>query len=178
MKNGLILGCLVFLLEGCITYPTYKAVIPQYKQEFATAASISELTVNIIPTPYPMWTFQITNNSEKMIKLLLDESSYVTTSGVAQRLVRGKTKVLHSDTTQPNMPIPPKAKFQDVLVLESYVPNVSLSSSPYAFMFFKVENINAKGKFYLVFEINEEKKTWITEITFTQLPDLVLTNKP
>jgi len=156
-------------MSGCATTAVYKQEVPKiplYRQEFEIASSVSGITINIIATGW-WWSVDVKNDTDETIKFLIDESSFVTTKGRAERLIRGQTRKIHSDTPQPSIPIPPEARYQGMLTLESWT---SLSSG-YKLMhpLPTVGNFNALAKFYLVFEIDGEKKTWITNVKFIEI---------
>jgi len=172
MKKVILIMC-ALLLSGCTTMPIIPKLPPMPKQEFTTLTAIPGIVVDIVAVN-ALWRFEITNKTDKTIKFLLDDSSYVSTEGKVLRLVRGQTKVMHSDTIQPNFPIPPNAKFDEILIPESAASYGGLLGSPYAFYGLgvyglKVGNFDSKGKFYLVFEIDGQKKTWISEVKFTKI---------
>ena len=148
--------CLVgLLLPGCATL-----VVP-YKQEFKIISQVPDISVSLTPTG-SIWNASIINNSDKTIKFLIDESCYVTTDGRVDRLIRGQTRKISSDRSQPTMSIPSKARYNDFLIPEKFasLDDYSLMYPP------NPVDLTKKAKIYLIFEINGEKKTWSSEIQF------------
>lgn len=138
-------------------------MISPYRQEYSLVNPFPEVTINITSLRNG-WDFEITNNTENIIIFLIDESSYVTTDGQAERLVRGHTRVMHSDSAQPPLPIPPKASFKDSLFPEKIMSYGELA--PYVSL--KPVNPEALAKFYLVFEIDGKKKTVVYNVKFVE----------
>lgn len=161
MRKIIIIAAL--FLMGCSTVtPTFTMPKP-YLQSFNIVSKVSGINVSLAPVGAG-WTVIIKNETENTIKFLIDESNYVTTVGKSERLIRGATRKIHSDAAQPLFSIPPKAFFNDILIPESMTEyfQTSLYFPP------KPGDSNKKAKIYLVFEINGQKKTWITEITYTK----------
>ncbi len=150
---SIILG---IFLSGC-------AMTLPYRQEYTLVNPLPEVTIGITPFGNG-WDLEITNNTENIIKFLIDESSYVTTDGKAERLIRGHTRVIHSDSAQPPLPIPPKASFKDSLFPEKIMLYGELA--PYVSL--KPVNPESLAKFYLVFEIDGKKKTVVYNVKFVK----------
>jgi hypothetical protein len=149
---------LLFFTSACVT------LLPIYKQEFRTLNSLPEIKIAIeTKAKGKLWELDIKNNSKETIKFLINDSSYVATTGVANRLIRGQTRRIHSDQAQPAIPIPPNARFHDFLTLEGFV---NMSDFDFSYYPLVVGDPNSKGKFYLVFEINGKKKNYIIEVNF------------
>ena len=150
---------LIIFMQGCATFSPG----PSYRQEYTLTNPMPELTINISPVG-SAWVFEITNNTDDIIKFLIDDSSYVTTDGKAERLIRGKARVIHSDSIQPSLPIPPNAMFKDFIITEG---NASVGSVAFYYAA-RPANPDALAKFYLVFEINGKKKTAIYDVKFVK----------
>ncbi len=64
----------------------------------------------------PEWVgFEIYNKSEEGLRIDWDEVS-ISLSGKAVRVVHKETGVIHTTEVQPPTTIPPKSKFEDVLI--------------------------------------------------------------
>lgn len=160
----------ILLLAGCVTIPQQSQQKSHYRQEFAVISSVPGIDVVLVPVG-SAWTTTISNNTDKMVKFIIDESTYVKTDGTSQRLIRGQTRTMHSDSTQPSLMIPPGAKFNDILIPENLaelvntpwltVPSWMRSPIP--------ANADAKAKLYFVFEIEGIKQIWICEDRFIKL---------
>ncbi|MBI4708207.1 MAG: hypothetical protein HY761_09855 [Candidatus Omnitrophica bacterium] len=160
MKKTVLL--LMLILSGCVT-PQYRGYQgPIYNENFTTLQKINGISITLVPIG-SAWTVIIQNNTDNMVKFLLDESSYVTTEGITQRLIRGQAKKIHSDMQQPFMPIPPKSKFAEVLIPERIADNTAWMIPP------KPSNLEKSGKLYFTLESNGIKNIWIEEIKFTEV---------
>jgi hypothetical protein len=150
-------------LSGCAT------LMPIYSQQFTFAQSVPEVTMKIVPQYRGrVWNITAENNTDEMIKFLIDESSYVTTEGRTERLIRGNTRRIHSDLSQLAIPIPPKAKFQESMIMES---DIALTDFQLSYYPVTATNPEAGGKFYFVFEINGQRKTVICDVKFIKEKD-------
>lgn len=166
--NKILLLTLMLFLSGCMT------LTPTYKQEFSAITPLSEMAVDITPARklYPwdlrFWNIEIRNNSNRNIIFLIDESSYVSTSGNAERLIRGQARRIHSDISQPIISIPPQSKLTETFFLEK---DASLDDNILSYAPIAPLDPSKPAKFYLVFEIDKEKKTWVTNVKFIKEKD-------
>lgn len=154
MKKLFLIGLMCIFLEGCATLA--------YKQEFTIVSALPEIFIKLEPVGQK-WNAEILNNTDDPIKFLLDESSYVNPDGTAVRLIRGHSRIIQSSVSQPMIPIPPHAKFNDFLIPEDkihWAENIYFSAIAMGEKPFSV------AKFYLVFEINGEKKNWISDVKY------------
>ena len=108
-----------------------------------------------------LWQVKAKNTSNQPAKLVWDESSYVSTSGESSRLVRGKTRVIHSGQTQPPSPIPPNAT-----ITELFVPEMHISSSGASFYTPAPSDPSQEAQIYLMFEVNGRKTPWTARVRF------------
>jgi len=103
------------------------------------------------------WNITVQNNRDTAIRLLWDESTYVTSTGEsAGRLLRGNTRVMNSDREQPASPIPPHAQLRELAIPESHVENYRHGVAGRA-------AVNGKpGRLNIVFDTDEDGKlTWV-----------------
>lgn len=151
----LLLVYILLVSTGC-------TVRSAYHQKYYTFFDLPEVTVNIRPAGI-IWRFQIRNNTDDTIRFLIDDSTYVRTDGIVERLIRGETRLVHRDKVQPAISIPPGARFSDYLIQESVLDLDYLTYRPPT-----PADPGTKAKFYLVFEINGARREWACYVDYVR----------
>jgi len=156
-KNFLLIAALTgVMFSGCSTLQ-----LPVYSQEYQVTQPLPGITadINLLAN---QWGLTVRNDSDDAVKFLIEESSYVTTGGRAERLIRGQTKKLFSGFPQSSVTIPPKARYEGVIVSENFAElndyQIQAPSLP--------ENPDMPARFYLVFEVAGQKKALVCEVVF------------
>lgn len=141
------------LLPGCAS---------NWKTEISTYQPVPGVNVTIQHAQGAFWLLTATNQASSTVLLNWDESAYVSTTGVSSRLVRGKTRVLHSGQAQPSAPIPPGATISEYVIAESQIDAAKTGIMP------PPGDPTKPGRFVLTFEINDRKQTYEARVLYSQ----------
>lgn len=106
------------------------------------------------------WQIAVKNTRDESVRLVWDESSYVTVDGIsAGRMLNGETRVINSDQAQPATPIPPGST-----VVVYGVPQGMTTEHGLGYQ--TDDGKVGVGRMYLVFESDTGKATWEGAISF------------
>jgi len=146
---------LLSTLAGCVSIG--------YDQKISEVKSVPNITVQINYVGGIFWQADIKNNSATPVKLIWDESAYVNSEGYSSRLIRGKTRKLHTAQAQPTSPIPPGALLSNWFTAERFAEfsNFTGTLSP--------DDPSGTGRFYLSFEIEGNRYTWEGSVEFIRV---------
>jgi hypothetical protein len=106
------------LLSACP--PKQFVPLPANRTDTVTvAAPLDGVEVELSPKGYSGWVIKIDNQRNEQLLLRWDESSFVANDRIARgRLIRGRTKLGRLDVEQVASPIPRRARFADVGLVE------------------------------------------------------------
>ncbi len=119
---------LVLALVGCApitqaqTMPS--ATIPDLvRSELVREVSpVDGAIVSVSPYGAAGWRIQVENNTDAPMSVLLDESSFVGSTGEAGgRLINGNVRKIDAAKAQPAAPVPPHAKFREAVFAEKLI---------------------------------------------------------
>src|SRR5689334_3973056 len=117
MRNVLTQGARVVAVMGFATAllasATSRGPLPPMRAKEAVTVykSIDGVTVVLTPRSYAAWAVTVSNDRDEQIALLWDESSFVRSDNVSRgRLIRGDTRLINTDRTQPGSPVAPHAR--------------------------------------------------------------------
>ena len=133
---------------------------------------VAGMEVAVAPAGVAAWRVSLKNNNPAAISIVWDESSFVSSTGVAGRLIRGETRTLDSANPQPPSPVPPGSSYVGILLAEKLMDeeeaeakygNKYLSTGA-AQIFLdhrkKRDAYIVGGKINLVVSADDGKKTW------------------
>lgn len=133
---------------------------PQYLQRIEEVTPVPGLVVRVEHVQTVFWGVGVRNDTEEVVRLVWDESAYVTSTGTSSRLIRGSTRRIDSGQTQPASPVPPHAAVSEVFTAEQWIDYVSFDVTP------QPADPTAKARIYLVFDMGGRKVGWEGEISF------------
>ena len=148
-----LLIVLIFFISSCgARY--YQRIIPKEEIDF--------IGVSIEDAGGVFWEAKIRNTGKKMTKLIWDESVYISTKGKSSRLIRGRTRKIHSSQVQPASPIPPNGGISELFTSEDLVEYASRTN-------IGVGNPNESAYLYLTFSVDNEKLIWSGKIKYEKI---------
>lgn len=151
----IILFTMVPILGGC-------SVGSQWDVTVESTSRIAGLDIEVSRANGDLWRVEAKNNTRSPVSLIWDESSYISTEGNSSRLIRGKTRVIHSGQTQPASPIPPNSLLNEVFIREDLVGR---SNSFYSV---PVGNPDNAARIYLIFDLNGKRTSWTASIRYSK----------
>ena len=162
----LALSFLVLYILGCATtnYTKYDNITTEIMK-------VDNLVVSVVSQGGIFWGINVLNNSDKMVKLLWDESVYVSSMGKSSRLIRGATKVIHSAQIQPPSPIPPKAQLIELFTSEDFLNFLKNNPAYENVEYLPVGNPSNPGRLYITFEIDGIKEMWEGTVNFVEVKE-------
>ncbi len=150
-----ILFSMAPFLGGCV-------VGQQWNVTVESTSRIAGLDIEVSRAGNDFWRVSAKNNTRYPVSLIWDESSYISTTGNSSRLVRGKTRVIHSGQAQPASPIPPDSLLNEVFIREGLVGRTN------AFYATPVGNPDNAARIYLMFDVNGKRIPWTASARFSK----------
>jgi hypothetical protein len=174
--------------------PAWTGLPPLVRNETVNeVTSVEGATVAARPGGAAGWHIKIANNTDAVMSILLDESSFVTSTGESGgRLISGSTRKMDTAKAQPPKPLVPGATLVEFVVVEKMVDaeegesdarkNSKTLEDP-VFSQEQVNNLGAKllriteegrmqwaglirgGKIYVTIQTAAGKQTWIGVVT-------------
>ena len=145
----------LLLLNGCVT-----STAPQYRQNIVEVTPVPGLTVRITYLQTVFWAVGVRNDTEKPVRLIWDESAYITSTGISSRLIRSSTRIIDSANEQPASPVPPRATYNEAFTAERFVEYARYDITP------QPTDPNATARMYLVFDVDGQRVGWEGEVSF------------
>jgi hypothetical protein len=124
-----------------------------------TSQGVPGLDVKVSQAAGQVWLVRATNNSGSNAKLIWDESTYVTSAGTSDRIIRGATRVIDASRAQPFSPIASGATLEEAFVREVvalYGPGAIQGPADPA----------KTSRIVLVFEVNGRKCSHESAVSF------------
>ncbi|NUQ67663.1 MAG: hypothetical protein HUU18_05230 [Phycisphaerales bacterium] len=131
-----------------------------YKANVTNTRTVPGVEVQVAEAGGSFWAVIAKNNTNDVVKLVWDESTYVATTGESDRLLRGKTRLIHSGQAQPTSPIAPGSELREYCVRESAAEHAQFAGAP--------GDINKPARIILVFEIGGRKVMHESSVQFTK----------
>lgn len=92
-------------------------------EEVVTETAIDGIEVVATPAQAAGWAIGIKNNTDALVSIVWDESTFVTSDGRSfGRIIRGETKRIDMAKAQPTTPVPSKASTSEVGFAEKLYP--------------------------------------------------------
>ena len=106
------------------------------------------------------WEVAVFNNTPNNIMIIWDECVYVNSLGQSSRLLRGSTRVIHSDRAQPPSPVAPNSTLRQLVISEGGAAAVA------AYPYFTVRpgDPTKQSRIILTLLIDGEKVNWTGNI--------------
>jgi hypothetical protein len=160
LKSYLAISCVlsITLLTGCKTL-----LKPEHEPVVSVASPIKNVPIIVSYQGGAFYRVQVNNNLPTAIKLLWDESTYVTTIGESVRIIH-----LHSSydippyapAQQAPSPIPPNSQFQADFTGEEWLDCARRNCTP------KPKNSLKNARIVLTFNIKGKRVRWQGKIAF------------
>jgi len=145
----------------------------------ATEIAIKGVAVTAVPVGAAGWTVQIENNTNSMVSVAWDESTFVTSKGESYgRLIRGETRRIDIANAQPPTPVAPKARITQTVLVEKFLSEEAfedkVATYPRRLSAGLVERISESrrglqemivgGKLLLTIQLAAGKQTWTGKV--------------
>lgn len=162
---ALLLGML-FTLSGCAELGVPKGITTprssDYEQVITVLNPIENLPISISHEEGIRYHVRIRNTSATLYKLIWDDCTYVSTSGISIRLVRiyGKKYPDNLHAPQASSPIAARSEFQADFSGDRWIELAMEGGVP------KPKDALRKGRFSLVFEVKGKRVEWQGEMAF------------
>lgn len=155
-----MMGLLLFVLSGCggsaITQP-------QYIQRIVESSPVPGLVVGVEHLETVFWGVGVRNDTGEAVRLIWDESAYVSSDGTSSRLIRANTRVIDAGQAQPATPVPPGARISEAFTAEQWVEYARYAVTP------QPADPNATARMYLVFDVKGQRVGWQGEVSFVRV---------
>lgn len=108
-----------------------------------------------------LWRLRAINDGEVLVRVLWDESAYITAEGDSSRLIRADSRRLDVVKTQPASPVPPGARLEKSFTAETFadVAGVELAD--------RLQHTAGEGaRLYLSVDVGGERRVWEADVTW------------
>lgn len=119
--NKLILLVLISVLSSCATRPTFKR---DYTAINAKDFKYEDKNIvfTYVPTSYGSSVpISIQNKSDKAVKILWDETTFINQSGQSEKVIHEGVRLLERNSSTPPSIVPPHANIQDAITPTSKI---------------------------------------------------------
>jgi len=150
------------LLTGCATFLKTEHK-PEREQLVSVLQPVKRVSVIVSYQGGPFYRVQVNNTLPIAIKLMWDESSYVTTTGESIRILHLQNKSdlpRYAPAQQASSSIPPGSQFRADFTGDDWLDCARRNCTP------SPKNSLRKARIYLVFNIKGQRIRWQGEITF------------
>jgi len=158
-------GCADLKHRASTSTPTSKETKPtavEYDQLITVLKPIDNIPISVIFESGVRYRVHVKNTSGSLVKLVWDDSAYVSTSGQSIRLIRlyGSEFPENLHAQQPSSPIAPHSELQAVFSGDRWIELAKEGGIP------KPKDVFRKGRIYLMFDIKGKRVDWQGEVAF------------